>query len=50
MTKMTYPDEEAFHILFNTLDEAEEKLSKRRFFGGDQPNGKKPLVCVELCF
>jgi len=30
--------EDAFHVLFNTLDEAEEKLSKTRFLCGDQPN------------
>jgi len=40
--------EEAFHVLFRTLDEAEEKLSKRRFFGGEKPNEADIRLFVTL--
>jgi hypothetical protein len=41
-------DEEAFHVLFATLDEAEEKLSKTRFLGGDKPNGTRAHKATSL--
>ncbi|ELR25249.1 glutathione Stransferase domain containing protein [Acanthamoeba castellanii str. Neff] len=40
--------EEAFQVLFATLDDAEEKLSKTRFLGGNKPNEADIRLFVTL--